>query len=556
MKEFTFKTIFASIQVKSLVSKSKDEYLASASLAEVGKFIPNVGEKNVDLLPVAFNACVINRVNKNTDVVDTKTALGFYKAFINKPINLEHDRKKVIGVILNAGFSKFQTDEPLTEDQVTKMTDPFNITLGGVIWRVVSPETSNLIEDSNDPTSENYQIISASWELGFAEYDIALLDAGKKNLAQASEIITNDTEIELAKKHLKALKGDGKYKDMFAYRMPRGEVLPLGIGFTEKPAAEVKGIATQDSLNQESNIINIPDKPTFASENQNKISQIENSDVKIERINIMPKINSIADITEDSLKQATAAQISDLISQEIVKGNATWLNEKNILNQKLAEAKSASDAATANSTELTKKLTEIQATVEVLQKEKSNREQVEKFNVRMATIAEQYELDDDTRAVIVEEIKSIASDEDFTKYTKKAAVLFKSFAKKGGTVSKPKDELDKPAKSVEKGKGVKSDPNGDSIDNPETRTNKAQQTKLAPNKHGKVPGAIADEDGEMDASKNKAQSAEAIAAVVDTSVDNADVEKGGLPNGSSLQEKSLAERYKDAFKLDKFVIRV
>ena len=76
MKEFKFKTTFSS-SVRPLVSEEKDKPLALASLVDVGNFLPQVDvEKNVDLLPIAFNAFVVNRVNKNGDVIDTETALA------------------------------------------------------------------------------------------------------------------------------------------------------------------------------------------------------------------------------------------------------------------------------------------------------------------------------------------------------------------------------------------------------------------------------------------------------------------------------------------------
>jgi hypothetical protein len=88
---FLYTTTFSSI-LRPLVSEEKDKYLALASLMQVGSFIPNVDtEKNVDLLPVAFNAAVVNRVNKNGDVIDTDTAIASYKDFINKPINIEKE---------------------------------------------------------------------------------------------------------------------------------------------------------------------------------------------------------------------------------------------------------------------------------------------------------------------------------------------------------------------------------------------------------------------------------------------------------------------------------
>ena len=121
MKEFKYTTSFSSV-IKALIPEDKDKYLAMASLVDIGDFIPEVDhEKNIDLLPVAFNAFVANRVNKNGDVIDTSTAMEVYKNFINKPINIEHNRDRVIGTILTAGFSEFGTDKPLTEEQVKEL---------------------------------------------------------------------------------------------------------------------------------------------------------------------------------------------------------------------------------------------------------------------------------------------------------------------------------------------------------------------------------------------------------------------------------------------------
>ena len=100
-----YTTIFSS-KIKPVIAEERDKYLALASAIEVAQFVPDIDtEKQVDLLPVAFNAFVANRVNKNGDVVDTDTALAFYKDFKNKPINIEHNRDRVIGTILTAGLS-------------------------------------------------------------------------------------------------------------------------------------------------------------------------------------------------------------------------------------------------------------------------------------------------------------------------------------------------------------------------------------------------------------------------------------------------------------------
>ena len=550
MKDFPFKTCFAELIIKPMVSAEKDQCLALASLVEVSKFIPNIDtSKNVDLLPVAFNACVINRVNKNTDVVDTTTALAMYKHFAFKPINVEHQRQKVIGMILTAGFSEFGTDRPLSEDQVKTMTGPFNITLGGVIWRTVAPELSNLIEESGDPTSQNYFSVSASWELGFTGYQIALLEAGRKNLAEATRIITDASEIETVQNKLISLGGDGKFEDLFAYRMPTTDVVPLGIGFTEKPAAEVKGIASQTKEKigmdippavgkpplptpdlgvtppqpLEKNEVGINQNPSIGTENlldkkgenQNNISQSHLSNVKTERIDTM-KISSLQDISEASVKDVTpvaiASAVSEFISSELTKGSATWEKEKNALNDQIAQANTLATQAKTEFEKVQAQMQEVKATLEKLQAEKAEREQVELFNSRMAEVVASYDLDEEVRAALVEEIKAIASSEDWAKWQSKAKVLLKGYAKKAPPFKKDDDKKD------------------------DDKDDKAKAKK-----------AKADDAGDDDA---------AAKAAVAAALDNADKPDAGLPNGGASNKKSLKETYASAFAFTKenFVI--
>ena len=527
-KKYPYESCFAELIIKPLVSEAKDKCLALASLVEVRNFLPLIDTTaNLDLLPVAFNACVVNRVNKNKDVIDTATAVAMYPHFINKPINVEHNRQRVIGVILAAGFSEFGTDRPLTEEQVKGMTSPFNITLGGIVWRIVSPDLSDHIEESNDPTSANFLSVSASWELGFSNYRIALLGSGLKNLSEA-KIVSDPEEIAKIQDKLTALGGDGKLDDLFAYRMPSYDVLPLGIGFTEKPAAEVKGVATQ--LKEQANItqpetfhespeqeklnaisspestkviptINIPYKETFG-ENENKISQSPKLDVKIKR-NVIMKINSLTDITDDNLKECSASAISDFISAELKKGSDTWEGQKNALNTQLAQAQADSKKLLEEQTKLQEQFNQVQATVATLQAERLEREKVEKFNVRMAEINDAYELDDEVRAALVEDIKALASDEDYAKWQGKAKVLLKGFAKKAKVADKDK------GKEMHEG-----------------------------------------EDCEGKKAKAKAASDDAIASVLD----NATQDKGGLPNGSAAAQQTLKEKYSAAFAKENFVI--
>ena len=48
------------------------------------------------------------------------------------------------------------------------------------MWKVVDEGLADKIESSSDPTSEDYMGISASWELGFSDYNLVVLEGEEK----------------------------------------------------------------------------------------------------------------------------------------------------------------------------------------------------------------------------------------------------------------------------------------------------------------------------------------------------------------------------------------
>ena len=409
-----YTTIFSS-EIKPIISEEKDKYLALASALEVAKFLPEVDpEKNVDLLPVAFNAFVANRVNKNGDVVDTDTALAFYKDFKNKPINIEHNRDRVIGTILTAGFSEFGSDNPLTEEEARELKGPFNVTLGGVIWKIVNKQVSDLIESSGDPTSEDYMKISASWELGFSEYNLVLLEGSDKNIENGL-IVDNEEEITSMENNLKALGGEGKTKDgMFVYRKVVGDVVPLGIGLTENPAADVKGVATTETLKEE--------KENFAeveetSQKQQNIVINQNEDIAM-------KIESIKEITDDSLKQLSASAVSDFIESELKEASERFSAEKHAAEKALKEAQDKLESVSTDSDTLKTELDSVREELDSLKTEKEQRESEELFNQRMASLDESYVLEDADRKVLASEIKDL-NEESWEAFSSNVKILLR-----------------------------------------------------------------------------------------------------------------------------------
>jgi len=496
MKDFKYKTIFSSA-IKPLVPEDKDKYLALASLADIGDFIPEVDtNENVDLLPIAFNACVVNRVNKNGDVIDTKTAAKIYENFINKPINIEHNRDKVVGVILTAGFSEFGTDNVITAEQVENTTSPFNITLGGVFWKVVNNDLADLIEEASDPTSDNYMSVSASWELGFTDFNIILLEDGEKNI-ENGEIIAEEEAIEKMKHHLKGFGGEESVENSNkkAYRQVIGEVVPLGIGLTENPAADVEGVATKATLEPKEKEEEILVKD---DESLNNISQEPKINV-ILRENIM-KIKSVKDITDDLLKEVSASVVSDFIEEELKQASESFVEEKSKLENELKESHEARETLSKEQEELRTKLDSVEKALADLEEEKTQREAEAKFNERMALLDEEYELNDEDREVLASDIKSM-NNEDFESYQKKINVLLKAKSK---TV---------------------------------IEAQKAEEAKQAE---------------EAKASVETDQTEEKEETVVETAVDEADKEDSEVPNSIQAEEETLVEKYKKAFSLDQF----
>ena len=417
-------TTFSS-HIKPLVSEEKDKYLALASLVDLEKFVPNVDtEENYDLLPVAFNAFVANRVNKNGDVVDTETALAMYKNFINKPVNIEHNRKSVIGTILTAGFSSFGEDKPLTEEEVKESKEPFNITLGGIVWKITDQDLANKIENSSDPTSEDYMNISASWELGFNDYNIVVVeDDEEKNIGNAKEI-SDPKEIEELESKLRGFGGEGKLEvGSCIYRKVINKVIPLGIGLTEAPAADVKGVLAASEEKEDTQI-----EAEVAEQKEEKISQNTKTNVSIRKVEPM-KIENITDINDESLQTLKASAIHEYIQKSLQDASEKFTSEKREKDSVLAESQEKHDGLLKEHDSLKAELESVKEKLASLETEKAEREMLERFNQRMASFDERYDLTDEDRKVLASQIKSL-SNEEFAAFDENMTVLLSSKTKR------------------------------------------------------------------------------------------------------------------------------
>ena len=449
-----YTTIFSSF-IKPVVSEEKDKYLSLASMVELESFLPEVDlDKNYDLLPIAFNAFVANRVNKNGDVVDAETAIAMYKDFINKPINIEHNRKNVIGTILTAGFSEFGSDKPLSEEEVSKMNTPFNVVLGGVIWKVTNRELADKIESSGDPDNEEYMKISASWELGFTDYNLLLIEGEEKNIEEAEEI-DDSAKIEELQGNLKAMGGSGKLSDgRKIYRKVVNEVLPLGIGITENPAADVKGISVKS-----------PDQKISLKASEEEAKNISQSSEKVVTENkptiggiTNMNINSIKDITDENLKELSASAISDFIEEQLKKASEDYHGKQtetqdrlNETEERYASLENKFNELSEEKENLTKSLESIKQDYDQLMAAKEEKEKQELFDQRMAMFDQEFDLTEEHRSVIAKQIVDL-DEEAFATAKESLSVLLTDRVRKEeveASVENPKEAEEVVAEAVE-----------------------------------------------------------------------------------------------------------
>ena len=378
-----------------------------------------------------------------------------------------------ISRILTAGFSEFGTDRPLTEEQASEMSGPFNVTLGGVIWRIVNSDMADYIEESADPTSNNYLKVSASWELGFTDYNIVELAAEEKNIEDGN-IISDQKLVKRLENKLKALGGDGVLDNgNKIYRHVINDVIPLGIGLTESPAAEVSGIVTEsakedmDPISQE--LKNLREKvamlsgphdgvslflPTneeaqeiaanksteYTKEKEENFSQTEEKDVSQFNRGSNMKVTSIKQITDESLKELSASAVSEFIEEELKTASEHYSEEKTKLEDSLKASQEAQERLEGEHKVAQEELEKVKTVLDELQAEKTERAAQDAFNERMATMDETYELDNEDRQVIASQIKDI-DEEAFAKYLENMKVLLSS---------KDKETLKEQSKKAEK----------------------------------------------------------------------------------------------------------
>lgn len=418
----------AALKVSPLFSDLKE---CKASLENLKSLIPDSEidfNENIDLLGVAFNAALVNKFNKNDDGITTDTALRINKLFKHKPTNIEHKKEKVVGHILSSAFSEYGTNKILTLDNLNEYADPFNISLGAVVYKFVNKQFAELIEKASDPNDELFNKVSASWELGFNDYKIAV---GSDNISEA-EIISDEKQIQELKGKLRSYGGNGKLDDgTRIYRLVVGEVFPLGIGFTATPAADVKGVFVNSSSPLE--VVENKNAKIFNFKNHYFIknnSQIENVDVNSEKeifMNLESVISEVKNaLTEKKISQEIAANMTATFTEAIKKRDEEYKNEISSAQKAAEEAQKEKAEMKASLEEVQKQLSDALNRINEFEAVQKAAEALATFNSRMEEIDNMFDLDDQDRQVLADDIKAISNDEAFAAYKNKLSVIWRN----------------------------------------------------------------------------------------------------------------------------------
>lgn len=435
---FKFTSHFESeIQASCVDGSCKIFNVSEASLESLKTLIPDDVDldKNIDLMAVAFNAAVVNKFNKNGDGIDTSTALAIKDYFIHKPTNIEHQKNKVVGHIISSSFSEYGTNKILEASELEDENGPFNIALGALVYKIVNPTFANLLEQSQEE-GEFKNIVSASWEIGFNDYVIAV---GSDDLSQA-EIVSDKKQIEEFNQYLKAYDGEGKMEDGTPiFRLVVGDIYPLGIGFTTNPAADVKGVIMENSQaqsseekNDEAEKINVNNQK-FYYNNKNKSSLLkENSvnntnDITMDNQDLLKQIEGMLSekIGDSQQFEEAVASVSKVMMEAIREKDASWQEEKEQKEKALAEATERQEALSKEMEELKEKLTASEEQWKELSEEKRLREAKDLFNSRMASVTEAFDLNEEDLKIVASEVSELESDEEaFASYEDKLKVMW------------------------------------------------------------------------------------------------------------------------------------
>jgi len=217
------------------------------------------------------------------------------------------------------------------------------------------------------------------------------------------------------------------------YRLITGKVYPLGIGFTMKPAANVKGLISNEYEKEQGKEDPEPKSDKSQAQHLEKISDKISQKLKntVNNIKIMDLETLLSEL-KDSLAEKK-------FSEEAVAGMTSTFAEA--IKQKDDEYQASLEAAEKEKTEIAAAREELKNSVEAIKEElkvaqeriggfeaeKKAEEAVARFNARMEEIDSIYDLEESDSSFIAEKIKGLdETEESFASFKSELAVFWSS----------------------------------------------------------------------------------------------------------------------------------
>jgi len=310
---------------------------------------------------------VTSNWNKNDDIFDASEVWAARKTPEDKPTNLEHDEKTIVGHIVS-NWAVDEEGKPLDESMASEdLPNKFHIITGSVIYRAFTdPELKGRAEELIQQIQQGQKYVSM--ECYFKGFDYGLRDA-EGNF----KVVARNEDTAFLTKHLRAYGGSGQHENYTIGRVLRS-ITFSGKGFVDRPANPESIIFNKEDLTK---IIfaNEQKKPVFEKTGvlkSNKISNSQNDGVHMNLENELSQLQqTMATIKSDydtslATSKSEIEQLKSLNSElqkeldktmstqeETVTAHEAKLAE---LEAQIAELKSVNEAAEASKVELTEQL--------------------------------------------------------------------------------------------------------------------------------------------------------------------------------------------------------
>ena len=229
---------------------------------------------------------------------------------------------------------------------------------------------------------------------------------------------------------LKAFGGKGYTEDGDpVYRLIVGDVYPLGIGFTLKPAANVKGIVSNEYQDQEEPVNSNKSQASDLKKINDKISQnLKNTVNNTKIMDLETLLSEIkASLTEKKFSEEAIASMTSTFADAIKTKDDEYKASLEAAEQEKAEIAAAKDELQASVESIKEELKVAQERITEFEAAKLAEEAVARFNSRMEEIDSLYDLEESDAAFIAEKIKGLdEAEESFASFKSELEVFWAS----------------------------------------------------------------------------------------------------------------------------------